>query len=263
MFGVSDFATSEPLLNAERIIGSGLDFIEPGLAKVVAMTEKDFKQAVQRIQEAGIRVQSMNWFLPPSLKVVGPEADSVAQRNFLEGAFARAAKLGAKAIVLGSPGSRAIPEGFLGEEARAQMVAFCRLAADVIRENGYAIKIAVEHVNHTETNFLNTFAQAHDLVREIARDEIGLAADFYHFEMENESMEVMKSAADLIYAVQIANPDGRCFPKLDAEMPRVDRFFEVLAEIGYEAGISVEATPSADLEADCQAAAAFFRHHSR
>ena len=31
-FGVSDFSTAEPLLNAEKIIGCGMDFIEPGLA---------------------------------------------------------------------------------------------------------------------------------------------------------------------------------------------------------------------------------------
>lgn len=263
MFGVSDFATSEPLLNAERIVGSGLDFIEPGLAKVAAMTEEDFEKAAGRIESAGIRVQSMNWFLPPALKVVGPETDEAAQRSFLEGAFARAARLGARAIVLGSPGSRSIPAGFPEEKARAQMVGFCRLAAEVIRENGYAIKVAVEHVNYTETNFLNTFAQAHSLVREVDRPEIGLAADFYHFEMEKESVEEMKDAADLICAVQIANPTGRCFPNLEAEMPRVDRFFEVLAEIAYSGGISVEATLSDDLETDCRKAAEFFKHHSR
>ncbi|MGC6427527.1 MAG: sugar phosphate isomerase/epimerase family protein [Akkermansiaceae bacterium] len=263
MFGVSDFATSEPLINAEKIVGSGLDFIEPGLAKVAAMSEEDFEAAAQRIESGKIRVQSMNWFLPPALKVVGSETDAAAQRSFLEGAFSRAARLGARAIVLGSPGSRSIPEGFSADEARVQMVEFLRLAAEVIRGKGSAISVALEHVNHTETNFLNTFAQAHSLAREVDRAEIGLAADFYHFEMENESVEAMKDAADLICAVQIANPNGRCFPTLDAEMPRVDRFFEVLSEIGYAGGISVEATPSEDLEADCRRAAEFFKYHSR
>ena len=40
--GVSDFSTSEPLLNAETIIASGMGFIEPGLAKISAMKHAHF-----------------------------------------------------------------------------------------------------------------------------------------------------------------------------------------------------------------------------
>ena len=257
-FGVSDFSTSEPLLNAEKIVACGMAFIEPGLAKIAAMPEADFDAAVDRMKQNNICVQSVNWFLPPDLKVTGPEVDETKSRQFLESALARAVRLGATAVVFGSPGSRSFPEGYSLKEATGQMVAFLRLCADVIRENQWSIKIALEHVNHTETNFVNTFAQALVIVRAVDRPEIGLAADFYHFAIEGESMEVMTEAGDLICAVQLANPEGRCFPKLGVEVPGLDTFIQQLIDMGYAGGVSVEATVD-DLEKDCQSA---FEHLS-
>lgn len=260
-FGVSDFSTSEPLKNGRLIKASGLDFIEPGLAKAAAMPEEEFLAAAADLREAGVPVLSANWFLPPSLKVVGPEVDDEASRAFLELGLGRAAHLGAKAVVFGSPGSRSIPAGWAELEARAQMIGFCRLAAEVIQGGGWDLRIAVEHVNHTETNFLNTFAEALAITREIDRPEIGLAADFYHFAMEGEATEVMREAADLICAVQLANPQGRCFPKPEVEIPGMTAFFEQLAGIGYRGGISVEATVTGDFAEECAAAAKFFENH--
>jgi len=258
-FGVSDFSTSEPLQNGEVIRASGLDFIEPGLAKAAAMPEGEFLAAAERLREARVPVLSANWFLPPTLKVVGPEVDEGESRRFLELALSRADHLGAKAVVFGSPGSRSIPVGWAELEAREQMIRFCRLAAEVIQDGEWDLRIAVEHVNHTETNFLNTFGEALAITREIDRPEIGLAADFYHFAMEGESTEVMREAADLICAVQLADPKGRVFPKAGVEIPGVIPFFEQLAGIGYRGGVSVEATVGESLAADCAGAAAFFK----
>ncbi len=262
-FGVSDFSTSEPLQNGELIKASGLDFIEPGLAKAAAMPEADFLEAAERLRKAEVPVLSANWFLPPTLKVVGPEVDDEKSRSFLEHALGRADHLGAKAVVFGSPGSRSIPVGWSELEAREQMIRFCRLAAEVIQEGGWDLRIAVEHVNHTETNFLNTFAETLAITREIDRPEIGLAADFYHFAMEGEASDVMREAADLICAVQLANPAGRCFPKPGVDIPGIIAFFEHLLGIGYRGGVSVEATVGEDLAQDCTAAAEFFENHCK
>jgi sugar phosphate isomerase/epimerase len=166
----------------------------------------------------------------------------------------RAEELGAKAIVFGSPGSRSIPDGFSVGKAREQMITFCRLCSDVIREHSLGMRIAVEHVNHTETNHINTFAQALDLVREIDRPEIGLAADSYHFAMEDEDSQIMLEAADLICAVQVADPRDRCFPVREDEVPGLRKFLGELADIGYQGGVSVEANLRGDLEVDCRKA---------
>jgi hypothetical protein len=80
-FGVADFSTSEPLKNAEKIIAAGYDYIEPGLAKAVALPPGEFDAARQRLQAAGIRVEAMNWFVPGSIKLTGPDADPAAARH--------------------------------------------------------------------------------------------------------------------------------------------------------------------------------------
>jgi sugar phosphate isomerase/epimerase len=261
-FGVSDFSTSEPLQNGELIKASGLDFIEPGLAKATALPEEEFLAAAARLREAGVPVLSANWFLPPTLKVVGPEADDEKWLEFLKRALGRAAHLGARAVVFGSPGSRSIPVGWSELQAREQMIRFCRLAAEVIREGGWEIRIALEHVNHTETNFLTTFAEALAMAREIDRPEIGLAADFYHFAVESEATSVIREAADLLCAVQLADPEGRSFPKPGASIPGIEVFFEQLVGLGYRGGISVEAEVTGDLAEECAAAARFFENQS-
>ncbi len=255
--GVSDFSTSEPLLNAEKITSAGMDFIEPGFAKAAAMHQQEFDATAARLKSKGILVPSMNWFLPPTLKVTGPKANETAARTFLESALARATSLGAKAIVFGSPASRSVPSGFSFDRANQQMVEFCHLCSDVIRENDWEIKIAIEHINRTETNFINTFAEALRFAREIDRPEIGLAADFYHFAMENEATDIVLEAGNLICAVQLANPAGRCFPKLGDNIPGMETFFRQLIESGYTGGISVEARSSHDLESDCRGAAEY------
>ena len=101
--GVADFSTSEPLLNAKQILRSGMDFIEPGLAKISALCDADFEEAVKQIRHDKTPVLSCNWFLPPDLKVVGPEVDESKCKGFLEHALNRAAVLGARAIVFGEP----------------------------------------------------------------------------------------------------------------------------------------------------------------
>ena len=252
LFGVSDFSTSEPLQNAELIIAAGMDFIEPGLAKIAAMSDAEFEVAVERIRNNQINVQSCNWFLPQTLKVIGPDVDNDQTRQFLKHALGRAARLGATAVVFGSPGSRNVPDEFDFTAANVQMIQFCHLCSDVIRTEGWKIRIAVEHVNYTETNFVNSFAEAMSIVRQVNRSEIGLAADFYHFAMENESLETMREASDLICAVQLANPNGRCFPKPNADIPGLRSFLQILMDIGYEGGVSVEAVVGEDLQSDCR-----------
>ena len=241
LIGVSDFSITEPLMNAETIIGAGFDFIEPGLAKAVALPEKEFEAARKRIQENGIRVQSMNWFLPPDIKITGPQVDPARITDFLEVAFSRASSLGARAIVLGSPGSRNVPEGYPLDQALDQVAGFLNSCADVISANGYSLTIALEHVNFTETNILRLLSQTIKLAKLVDRQEIGVAIDFYHLAMEKEPLETILDAQDLAVAVQLADPANRSFPADPDTIPGLTRFFGMLRQIDYSGGVSVEA----------------------
>jgi len=239
--GVSDFSITEPLLNAETIIRAGFDYVEPGLAKAVSMPEKDFLVAKQRILEKGIPVLSMNWFVPPDVKVTGPSVDAKKYREFVDKALALASGLGAKAVVFGSPGARNVPDGFPMEQAMDQLEEFFVYCADVIRDNGYALKIGIEHVNYTESNILRLLSDAISLAKRINRPEIGVTVDFYHLAMEKEPLETILDAKGLVVAVQLADPATRSFPGKDMDVPGLLKFFRLLRAIGYRGGVSIEA----------------------
>ncbi len=241
IFGVADFSTSEPLKNAPAIIAAGYDFIEPGLSKAVALPEAEFRTASDRIRADGIRVAAMNWFVPGSVKLTGPDVDPAKARDYAERALALAHGLGARAIVFGSPAARTVPDGFSPETAWAQLVDFCHTCADIIEKHGYAIRIGIEHLNRGETNIVNTLADALRMAREVNRPPIGVTLDFYHLMVEKEDVDLVLQAKGLVAHVQLADPDGRKFPYPDADIPGFQRFFENLRTIGYDGGISIEA----------------------
>ncbi len=257
-FGVADFSTSEPLKNAPAIIAAGYDYIEPGLAKAVALPEGDFRAAANGLRAAGIRVRAMNWFVPGTVKLTGPDANPAAARAYAERALALAHGLGAQAIVFGSPGARTVPENFPHDRAWAQLVEFCRICADIISRENYPIRIGIEHLNRGETNIVNSLADAIRLAREVNRPQIGVTIDFYHLVVEKEDVDMVLRAKDLVAHVQLADPDGRKFPRPGADIPGLPRFFENLRAIGYEGPISIEANVS-DLGADLAAGLAALR----
>lgn len=239
--GICDFSNSEPLKNAELIQDAGFDYIEPGLAKATMLSPRELAIAAQNISARNFRILSMNWFLPPGVKVTGPDVDPKLCRQYVEKAFAVADMMVAEAVVFGSPGSRSIEDDFSMDKAWSQLVDFCHMCADVIRENNYGVRLGVEHVNYTETNVVRKLEDAIRLAKEVNRPEIGVTVDFYHLVMEKEPMETILDAEGMVAAVQMANPANRCYPKKDDDIPQLKEFFQMLHKIGYSGGIGIEA----------------------
>jgi len=80
------------------------DYIEPALSKAVALSPEALAAARRDVQVSGIRVETMNWFLPGGdIKLTGPAVDREQVRAYLEKSLALAESFGAKVIVFGSP----------------------------------------------------------------------------------------------------------------------------------------------------------------
>ena len=94
---------------------AGIEFVEIGLRNVVALTDAEFDQLVARSRALGLPVRAAINFLPPELKVVGPDVDVPPSRRYLARAFARAQRLGLKTVVFGSGKSRSFPDGLRAE----------------------------------------------------------------------------------------------------------------------------------------------------
>jgi sugar phosphate isomerase/epimerase len=117
-YGVATFGEVEPLRDATTIAACGYDYIEPGLAKTLALPDPERQEQLRRLSATGLRVETMNWFLPGAdIKLTGPAVDQARVNDFLERSLALAEQLGAKVIVFGSPGARSFPLEFPRERA--------------------------------------------------------------------------------------------------------------------------------------------------
>ena len=258
-FGVAAFGAVDPLRDVKTVAACGYDYIEPALSKAVALSPEALAAARQDVRSSGIRVETMNWFLPGGdIKLTGPAVDREQVRAYLEKSLALAEAFGAKVIVFGSPGARTVPDGFPREKAWAQLVDFLRLGGQVVKTRGYGMVIGIEALRKPETNIVNSVAEALRLAREVNDPRVRLNIDFYHLAFENEDPDVVLQAGPVIAHVQISDPAQRRFPKDDAGEPRYRRFFDNLRKVGYRGRISV-AADSKDLPGDCGPALQFLK----
>lgn len=256
-YGVATFGDVEPLRDVTTLAACGYDYIEPGLAKTLALPEAERQEQLRRLSASGLRIETMNWFLPGAdIKLTGPAVDQARIQDFLERSLALANQLGAKVIVFGSPGARSYPDGFPREQAWEQLKTFLRTAGGIIESRGYGMVIGIEPLRKPESNIINTVAEAARLAREVQHPKVKIIVDFYHLAFENEDPDVILGAKDLIVHLQIADPAVRGFPKQEGTEKRYRQFFANLRKIGYQGRISVEAN-SSDVAGDCGPALKF------
>ena len=101
----------------------------------------------------------------------------------------------------------------------------------------YGLKIAIEPLNRSETNIINTYREGVQLARDVGRDEVRVLADIYHFMMENEPIEDIAEEPDWLAHVHLADT-GRKFP--GSGMYPLERLFAILHDIEYTGKVSVE-----------------------
>src|SRR5688572_16389244 len=258
-FGVAKFSNYNPLADIDKLAAWGFDYAEPAMSQTMTLTDEEFAAAVKKVRSTKIRVEVMNWFVPPEIKLTGPAVNPDQIQSYLEKALARAEKLGAKVIVFGSGGARAVPEGFPRDHAWKQLVDFLRRTGAIIARNRYGMVIGIEPMQKAESNIINSAAEALKLAREANHPKIRIMVDFFHLARENENPDIILEAGNNIVHLHIANPhQGRIFPRDESEDERYRLFFTNLRKIGYRGRISLEANTT-NLEDDAKAGLIFLK----
>ena len=218
-------------------VAPGYDYLELAAASALVPLEDDAAYAprLPLLQSLRPPILSFNIFVDSRVKLVGPDVDWDLVELYVSRAIKRASDLGGKVIGFGSGGARRVPDAYPRVLAWGQLVRFGTLCARYAKEWG--IKIAIEPLNLQECNILNTFVEAAQLARDIGRDEVGVVADIYHFMMDGEPLEDLIEAPDELIHVHLADT-GRRFPGSGAYP--LERWFEILREIGYTGGASIE-----------------------
>jgi D-psicose/D-tagatose/L-ribulose 3-epimerase len=216
------------------------DFAELTVGTLASAKEDDFQNWVQMIKASDIDVPVLNSFIPPAIKLTGPNVNKDAIEDYLKLAFIRVKAIGGETIIFGSGGARSFPEGFAKSESMKQLSGFLRICSNYASK--YGIKVAIEPLNRKESNVINTVGEALELAKELKLPYITVLADSYHMLEEQESLTVLSDAvaSGLLAHVHIADRE-RVFPGLPAVNGMDFRaFFQALHKSGYDGRISAE-----------------------
>ncbi len=224
--------------HAEAAKAAGLDYLEANVTGFLMPENSDEEFAANKALAATITppIYSANGFFPGEIKIVGPEADIERAVKYSRTALRRASEIGIKILVLGSSGSRSIPEGFSREEARKQFIDFLKRIAPDAEKNG--VIVAIEPLQTEETNFINTVPEGAQIARETGSEYIAVIADLFHMSRMKEPPEDIINSADKLVHCHIAEVEERTAPGVKGD--DFTPYLKALKSIKYDGRMSFE-----------------------
>ena len=232
------FGVCSSLDRAAVVKAAGFDFVEASVQELLQGTASDAEWTGQTLAaRSPLPIRSAYLLVPAAMKIVGPEADLPRLTQYLQRVARRARQLGIGVLGFGSGGARQVPDGFDRGRAMEQLTEFARVAADVAEQAG--VVVAMEPLNRSECNFVNTVREVADVVRAVNRPGFRALLDTYHLWRENEPLQQAADAAPLVAHVHVADRENRTPPGESgaADYPPV---FALLKRAGYDGMISVE-----------------------
>lgn len=217
---------------------AGFVYLEETVKRMLApsLSEEAFAANLQKLKRARCRIQSCNVFIPGYLKLMGPEVNEAWILGYVDTVMQRAEKAGIRLIVLGSGEARKIPDGVNREEAEGRFIRLARKMADIAAKHNCLI--AMENLNATETNFVNTLAEGCQIVTAVAHPNFRLTADIYHMLRENEPAANILKAKGILVHCHIAEREKRSAPGVERQDFRP--YLAALRSIGYKGRIMME-----------------------
>jgi sugar phosphate isomerase/epimerase len=218
---------------------AGFDYIEANAQALLQGLEPDEKWTGREAASASVLpVLACNVMLPGTLRITGSDVDAGRLREYVVRIMDRAQKVGVRTIVFGSAGARNVPDGWDRERAKRQIIDFASMAAPIAQQHG--VTITVEPLNRKESNIINFVAEAMEYVRAVDHPGFQCLVDSYHFWLENEPLENLRSAMPWIKHVHVADVVGRV-PPGESRQADYRPFLRTLREGGYDGLISIEA----------------------
>ena len=227
---------------APEIKSAGYDYIELPIGQVAGLGSAEFGEMCAFLRDVGLPVYACNNFFASEIKLVGESVDKPRVREFYHCVLERAAALGAHYAVLGSPWSKACPEGFSRKAAFEQLAEWCAEIGTEAERRG--VVIALEPNNRGETNMINTFSDAVALAKAANHDSVRCLQDYYHMRVENDTADsLLADGKQYLVHTHFARIEGRGFPVSQAEDTCYRTYFDALRAIGYNGGVSMEGFP--------------------
>jgi len=201
-----------------------------------SVSDRQFQEHLLSIKKLRVPLYACNLFIPGDLKVVGPTIDEEAVLTYVDQVVRRAEAAGIKMLIWGSGGSRGVPGSFNRSEAEEQFIRMAKKIASLAEKQN--IILALESLNRTECNFINTIPEALAVVKAVDHKNFRLSVDIYHMLMEGESPEAITGTKDYLVYCEVAEKVGRTPPGVHGE--DLVPYFAALRKEGYQGKIVLE-----------------------
>jgi D-psicose/D-tagatose/L-ribulose 3-epimerase len=229
---------------------AGFDYAEAAVGLITALDDAAFR----RLAASDTRFETFNCFVPGDLPIAETRMEKLT--GFVSAAVDRVARVGGKIIVFGSGTARRLTAKTEDERARQmeKLYVFIRACGSIARENG--VNIAIEPLNRSESNIINTVAEGWRIVREVGDPNVKLLADAYHMALENEEPSILSKVSGSLIHVHVSEADRSWPGKLDDGW--LSLFASELKKSGYGGRVSAECT-FRDFASEGPKAAAYMR----
>lgn len=200
--------------------------------------------SVASLREIGLPVVALGTgqaYLAEGLSL--SSADEEVRRgavNRLRAHVRLAADVGALVIV-------GLVRGRAGSDPRARERLLESLRESARGAEAAGVRLALEPINRYETDLLPTVDAALDLADAVASDALGIVADTFHMNIEEQNpFAAVRRAGDRLWHLHLADTN-----RLAPGWGHLDlvRLFDTLREIGYQGAISAEVRPEPSFEA--------------
>ncbi len=208
----------------------------PKILSPFKVSEDEFQARLPAIKSLKVPIYACNLFIPGKLKVVGPEVDEAAVLAYVEVVLRRAQAAGLTLITWGSCGSRRVPPGYSKIAATAQFIRMAKRVAEVAEK--YNITLALENLNSTECNFINSLREALEVVKAVDHKNFRLCVDIYHMLKDNEPATAIVGTGPYAVYSELAEKESRTPPGVNGDDFRP--YLRALKNEGYAGKIVIE-----------------------
>jgi sugar phosphate isomerase/epimerase len=225
--------------NDSLVTAAGYTGIIESIGKCISprtVSEAVFQQNVILFNNLKTPVYACNLFIPGDLKLVGPQVDEKAILDYVDTVLKRLGQTNTRLVVWGSGGARRVPDGFDPKIARQQFIAIAQKIAPIAQRHN--IVIALENLNSTETNFINTVKEALYIVKKVNHPNLRLNVDIYHMLKEGEAPAIIAKTKKYLVHVEIAEKEHRTAPGVEGTDFRP--YLRELQKVGYHQKIVIE-----------------------
>lgn len=205
------------------------------------LTQADRKGLFNAMKDNGLKCAGLHWLLAPPPKGLHFTTPDQAVRKktvaYLNALIDFCADLEGEMMIFGSPKQRNT-QGISADEAKKYFAEGLTAVADHAQQRG--VKVLIEHLDHTQTDVVNTLAQAKAIVDKVNHPAIKMMFDFHNTADETEPFDVLiKRFYDSCYHVHVQEMDGKHLGQGNAVNDFV-KAFQFLKDVGYERWVSLE-----------------------